>query len=102
MSIVFSTTLGRITVDLYTDVCPLFSSSVLKLCKLRYYDKHLFFNVVKQRFAQTGDPKADGSGGMCVHGLIHNDDSHRFLKDEKEAVLKTEESRMEVRHDTTT
>ena len=97
MSIVFTTTLGPITIDLFTDTCPSLSLSVLKLVKLRYYDKHLFYNVVKQRFAQTGDPKADGSGGTCVHGLIYKDEKRRFLKDEKDAVLKTDERRMEVR-----
>ena len=52
MSVLIETTLGDLVMDLNVKDCPIFCRSFLKLCKLRYYDKCLFFNVVVNRLAQ--------------------------------------------------
>ncbi|GMH84953.1 hypothetical protein TrVE_jg10202 [Triparma verrucosa] len=83
MSVLIETSLGYLTLDLSTSTSPLFSLNFLKLCKLRYYDKSLFFNLIKDRFIQTGDPTGTGSGGQSVYGLLTSKSSHRFIKDER-------------------
>lgn len=44
------------TVDLLTDSCPTTCLNFLKLCKIKYYNNCLFFNVQQNFIAQTGDP----------------------------------------------
>ena len=90
MSVILETTLGDLTVDLFTDTHPTFCKSFLKLCKLKYYNNHLFFNVLANRFAQVGDPSATGSGGESVFSLLSADPSHRFIKDEGRALTPAE------------
>jgi len=88
MSVLIETTVGDVVIDLLTDTAPNFCSSFLKLCKLRYYDKHLFFNVVPNRFAQVGDPSGTGGGGSSIHGVLDSAvtspalSTSRFIADE--------------------
>lgn len=86
MSVLISTTVGDIVVDLRLTTAPSFSRNFLKLCKARYYDGHLFFNVIPNRFAQTGDPTGTGSGGCSVpallSALLSTDPAPRFIADE--------------------
>ncbi|GMH68907.1 hypothetical protein TL16_g05035 [Triparma laevis f. inornata] len=81
MSVLLLTSLGPLTLDL-TLSSPNFTSSFLHLCKLRYYDQTLFFNIIKNRFTQTGDPSGSGNGGSSVYGVLSGQSTHRFLKDE--------------------
>jgi len=70
MSVLIQTTLGPITLDLNVTSCPLFCRSFLSLCAHNYYDKHLVFNVVQNRFLQTGDPTGTGEGGESAWGKV--------------------------------
>ena len=56
MSVLVETTEGTITIDLYCDACPTTCLNFLKLCKIKYYNNCLFFNVQQNFIAQTGDP----------------------------------------------
>ena len=56
MSVLVETTEGTITIDLYCDSCPTTCLNFLKLCKIKYYNNCLFFNVQQNFIAQTGDP----------------------------------------------
>lgn len=56
MSVIIETTEGAMTVDLLTDSCPTTCLNFLKLCKIKYYNNCLFFNVQQNFIAQTGDP----------------------------------------------
>jgi peptidyl-prolyl cis-trans isomerase-like 4 len=45
MSVLIETSLGDIVIDLYTKECPLACENFLKLCKIKYYNNCLFYEV---------------------------------------------------------
>jgi hypothetical protein len=45
MSVLIETSVGTLVVDLFTEQCPTTSLNFLKLCKLKYYNGCLFFDV---------------------------------------------------------
>ncbi|XP_017085513.2 peptidyl-prolyl cis-trans isomerase sig-7 [Drosophila eugracilis] len=70
MSVVIETTLGDITVDLFTRERPIACMNFLKLCRLKYYNFNLFHTVQQGFIAQTGDPSGAGDGGCSVWGVV--------------------------------
>lgn len=70
MSVVIETTLGDITVDLYTKDRPQACINFLKLCKMKYYNYNLFHTVSRDFIAQTGDPTGSRKGGESVYGVL--------------------------------
>lgn len=87
MSVIIETTLGDITVDLFTKQRPLATLNFLKLCKLKYYNYHLFHTVNSKFVAQTGDPTGSGDGGSSVFGVVEGPD-HKFFPIEKTPKIK--------------
>jgi cyclophilin family peptidyl-prolyl cis-trans isomerase len=71
MSVLVETSLGSLTVDLFTEQCPKACLNFLKLCKLKYYHGCLFFSVQRDFIVQTGDPTGTGKGGSSVFGSVH-------------------------------
>lgn len=45
MSVLIETSLGDIVIDLFTKECPKTSLNFLKLCKMKYYNNCLFYDV---------------------------------------------------------
>ncbi|KAH8417127.1 hypothetical protein KR222_003962 [Zaprionus bogoriensis] len=81
MSVVIETTLGDLTVDLFTDERPIACMNFIKLCQLKYYNFNLFHTVQQGFIAQTGDPSGSGDGGSSVWGVVEG--SHkRFFEAE--------------------
>ncbi|KAK7494311.1 hypothetical protein BaRGS_00014414, partial [Batillaria attramentaria] len=78
MSVIIETSIGDLTVDLYTDERPKCSKNFLKLCKMKYYNFSLFHSVQQNLVAQTGDPTATGRGGESVYGMIYGDQARYF------------------------
>ncbi|KAB0793208.1 hypothetical protein PPYR_12828 [Photinus pyralis] len=70
MSVVIETTLGDITVDLYTKERPRACLNFLKLCKIKYYNYSLFHTVSRDFIAQTGDPTGSRKGGESIYGVL--------------------------------
>ncbi|KRG00818.1 peptidyl-prolyl cis-trans isomerase sig-7 isoform X1 [Drosophila mojavensis] len=70
MSVVIETTLGDLTVDLFTDERPVACLNFIKLCQLKYYNYNLFHTVQQGFIAQTGDPSGVGNGGSSVWGVV--------------------------------
>lgn len=70
MSVLLETSAGAIVVDLFVEDCPAACLNFLKLCKLKYYNNCLFYNVQHNYILQTGDPTGTGEGGQSVFGLI--------------------------------
>ena len=70
MSVLLDTSAGELVVDLFTDECPLAATNFLKLCKIKYYNGCLLFNVQQNYICQTGDPTGTGVGGQSVYGLL--------------------------------
>ena len=69
MSVVLETSLGDITVDLYTKERPKACFNFLKLCKIKYYNYNLVFEIKKHYTARTGDPTNTGDGGESIYGF---------------------------------
>ncbi len=70
MSVLLETSVGDLVIDLFTGDCPKATKNFLKLCKLKYYNNCLFYEVQKDYLTQTGDPTNTGSGGTSVWGLV--------------------------------
>eukprot|EP00752_Nemacystus_decipiens_P017887 g16036.t1 len=81
MSVMIDTSLGEVVVDLFCDEAPLAAKNFLKLCKMKYYNGCLFYNVQQNFMIQTGDPTATGKGGTSVYGLMYGEQA-RFFEDE--------------------
>jgi peptidyl-prolyl cis-trans isomerase-like 4 len=71
MSVMIETSLGEFVVDLYTDDCPLACINFLKLCKMKYYNNVLFYNVQENFMVQTGDPTGEPSRSSSLHPRQH-------------------------------
>lgn len=78
MSVILETSLGTLTIDLYYKECPMAVENFLKLCKIKYFNGHLFYNVQANYIAQTGDPTGTGSGGSSIYGLLDGGESKYF------------------------
>lgn len=70
MSVVIETTIGDITVDLFTAERPIACLNFMKLCKLKYYNYNLFHTIEQGFIAQTGDPTGAGDGGCSIWGVV--------------------------------
>jgi peptidyl-prolyl cis-trans isomerase-like 4 len=70
MSVMIETSLGTLVVDLFCEDCPRACESFLKLCKIKYYNNVLWFNVQADFIAQTGDPTGSGRGGSSIWGVL--------------------------------
>lgn len=80
MSVVIETTVGDITVDLYTKERQKCSFNFLKLCKIRYYNYCLIKEIQKNSYVKIGDTKSVFSrlngGGESIYWL----DSSRSVR----------------------
>ncbi|KAJ8916776.1 hypothetical protein NQ315_005781 [Exocentrus adspersus] len=70
MSVVIETTVGDITVDLFSSDRPRACLNFLKLCKIKYYNFSLFHTISRGFIAQTGDPSGSRSGGESIYGVL--------------------------------
>lgn len=78
MSVLLETTVGELVVDLFTDACPLATRNFLKLCKTKYYNNVLFFNVQENFMVQAGDPTGTGRGGQSIYGQLYGSQADAF------------------------
>lgn len=81
MSVLLETTLGEFVVDLMCEECPLAAKNFLKLCKAKYYNNVLIYNVQQNFMIQTGDPTGTGRGGTSIYGLLYGEQA-KFFEDE--------------------
>lgn len=58
-----------------------------RLCKIKYYNSCLFYNVQPNFLVQTGDPTNTGRGGESVYGVLYGEQA-RFFEDEIRPELK--------------
>lgn len=87
MSVIIETSKGDLVVDLYVDECPKAAVNFLKLCKIKYYNNCLFYNVQRNFIAQTGDPTGTGKGGESIWGVLYGEQA-RLFEDEIRPSLK--------------
>ena len=60
---------------------------VCRLCRIKYYNNALFYNVQRNFLLQTGDPTNTGRGGDSVWGVLYGEQA-RFFNDEIKPQLK--------------
>ena len=58
-----STSMGKITIELFAGKTPITVNNFVTLAKKGFYDKTVFHRVIKGFMIQGGDPKGDGTGG---------------------------------------
>jgi peptidyl-prolyl cis-trans isomerase-like 4 len=51
MSVLLETSVGDLVIDLFVDKCPKTTLNFLKLCKIKYYNNCLFYDVQKDYIA---------------------------------------------------
>jgi peptidyl-prolyl cis-trans isomerase-like 4 len=78
MAVLLECSAGELVIDLLTEECPLATKNFLKLCKIKYYNGCLFYNVQQNYICQTGDPTGSGNGGTSIYGLMHGDGASSF------------------------
>eukprot|EP00242_Pyramimonas_sp_CCMP2087_P014359 CAMPEP_0198223000 /NCGR_PEP_ID=MMETSP1445-20131203/90567_1 /TAXON_ID=36898 /ORGANISM="Pyramimonas sp., Strain CCMP2087" /LENGTH=258 /DNA_ID=CAMNT_0043901701 /DNA_START=81 /DNA_END=854 /DNA_ORIENTATION=+ len=87
MSVLLETSKGDLVIDLFVDECPTACRNFLKLCKIKYYNNNVFYNVQRNFMAQTGDPTGTGKGGDSIFKLLYGEQA-RFFDDEIRPDLK--------------
>ena len=67
--LVIDTNKGRIIVEMVPEAAPAHVARIRQLARARLYDGLVFFRVIDQFMAQTGDPKNTGDGGSSEPNL---------------------------------
>ncbi|KAI4862225.1 peptidyl-prolyl cis-trans isomerase-like 1 [Hypoxylon rubiginosum] len=67
-NVVLETSMGAITVELYTSHAPRTCTNFATLSRRGYYDGVVFHRVIANFMAQTGDPTGTGRGGTSIYG----------------------------------
>ena len=78
MAVLLETSAGDLVIDLFVEDCPKAAKNFLKLCKIKYYNGCLFFNLQANYIIQTGDPSSTGKGGTSVYGKLYGDQAVSF------------------------
>jgi peptidyl-prolyl cis-trans isomerase-like 4 len=66
MSVLLETSLGDLTLDLYTSQAPKACLNFLKLCKLKYFNDCCFYNLLKGFTISCGDPTIRPGGHLTT------------------------------------
>lgn len=66
MSLIIETSIGDLTIDLFTKERPKACYNFLKLCKIKYFNYCIIFEI-NRNYARTGDPTNSGSGGESIY-----------------------------------
>lgn len=66
-SVIFHTTHGEISVELFAKQTPLTCRNFLQLCVDGYYDDTIFHRLVPGFILQGGDPTGTGQGGESIY-----------------------------------
>jgi peptidyl-prolyl cis-trans isomerase-like 4 len=79
MSVLLDTSMGEIVIDLFTQECPFACENFLKLCKIKFYNGCLFYNVQPNYLVQSGDPTGTGNSGESIFGILRDDKNLGFI-----------------------
>jgi peptidyl-prolyl cis-trans isomerase-like 4 len=89
MAVLLETSQGDMVIDLFTQDCPIACKNFLKLCRIKYYNNCLFFDVQRDFMVRTGDPTNTGTAGESIYGKLYG----------KQAAYFEDELRKHLRHD---
>lgn len=82
-SVVIHTTMGDISIKLFSKFCPKTIENFTGLCMSSYYAQHIFHRVIKGFMIQTGDPDGNGHGGSSIWGGEFEDEICEELKHDR-------------------
>jgi peptidyl-prolyl cis-trans isomerase-like 1 len=74
------TTMGTITLELYTSHAPRTVRNFTTLCQRGYYDSTIFHRIIPNFLIQGGDPTGTGRGGQSIYGEKFEDEISPELK----------------------
>jgi peptidyl-prolyl cis-trans isomerase-like 1 len=78
--IALDTTIGLITLELYTTHAPKTCTNFTTLVTRGYYDDTLFHRIIPSFMIQGGDPTGTGRGGESCWGGTFADEIHASLR----------------------
>ncbi|KAF8540233.1 peptidyl-prolyl cis-trans isomerase-like 1 [Trichophaea hybrida] len=81
------TSMGNITLELYTDHAPRTCQNFATLAERGYYNDCPFHRVIPNFMIQGGDPTGTGRGGSSIYGGKFEDEIHPSLKHTGAGVL---------------
>lgn len=81
------TSMGDITLELYSYLVPQTCDNFLGLCQKGYYDGTQFHRLIKGFMIQGGDPTGTGRGGNSLWGTDFKDEIHLSLKHDRPGIL---------------
>ncbi|TGO32624.1 hypothetical protein BHYA_0301g00080 [Botrytis hyacinthi] len=74
VNIALETTMGTITLELYTSHAPKTCTNFETLIRRGYYDSIIFHRIIPNFMLQTGDPTGTGRGGTSIYGEKFEDE----------------------------
>ncbi|EME79105.1 uncharacterized protein MYCFIDRAFT_212132 [Pseudocercospora fijiensis CIRAD86] len=86
-SVVLHTTLGDITIKLFSDQTPRTCKNFATLAKTGKYDNVIFHRIISGFMIQGGDPTGTGRGGTSIYGEKFEDEFVPSLKHTKKGTL---------------
>ena len=93
MSVLIETSLGDITIDLYYKECPISSFNFIKLCKMKYYNHSLFYDIQRDFISRVRSSMEESSSIFeKIKGKdfkYFKDEIHPFLRHDKLGVVST-------------
>ncbi|KAL2914455.1 Peptidyl-prolyl cis-trans isomerase-like 1 [Polyrhizophydium stewartii] len=79
-SVVLETSIGSITLELYSQEAPRTCKNFYELAKRGYYNGTKFHRVISDFMVQGGDPTGTGRGGVSIYGEKFEDEITSKLK----------------------
>ncbi|RLM97663.1 hypothetical protein BBO99_00004194 [Phytophthora kernoviae] len=85
--VVFETSVGDFTVELYSEHAPKTCWNIAELARRGYYNNTIFHRIIKDFMIQGGDPTGTGRGGESIYGAKFDDEITKELKHTGAGVL---------------
>ncbi|KHN96507.1 cyclophilin C [Metarhizium album ARSEF 1941] len=85
--VLLETSMGPITLELYTTHAPRTCNNFATLVSRSYYDATPFHRIIPNFMIQGGDPTGTGRGGSSIYGDKFDDEIHPALKHTGAGVL---------------
>ncbi|KAI1263749.1 peptidyl-prolyl cis-trans isomerase-like 1 [Xylariaceae sp. FL1019] len=79
-NIALETSMGTITVELYTNHAPKTCQNFLTLSQRGYYNDTIFHRIIPSFMIQGGDPTGTGRGGTSIYGDKFGDEISSELR----------------------
>ncbi|KAK0387820.1 hypothetical protein NLU13_4065 [Sarocladium strictum] len=86
-NILLETSMGSITLELYTNHAPKTCTNFTTLVRRGYYTSTIFHRIIPNFMIQGGDPTGTGRGGTSIYGEKFADEISRELKHTGAGVL---------------